>query len=59
MASPPRRAPPDMPPGATLSFRQLLQERRPLIGALLQMPLPESAEIFVACLLYTSDAADE
>jgi 2-dehydro-3-deoxyglucarate aldolase/4-hydroxy-2-oxoheptanedioate aldolase len=48
MASPPRRAPPDMPPGATLSFRQLLQERRPLIGALLQMPLPESAEIFVA-----------
>jgi 2-dehydro-3-deoxyglucarate aldolase/4-hydroxy-2-oxoheptanedioate aldolase len=30
----------------TISFRQRLSERRPLIGALLQMPLPEVAEIF-------------
>lgn len=31
----------------TLSFRQRLREGRPLIGALLQIPLPEVAEIFV------------
>ena len=30
----------------TLSFRHRLREGRPLIGALLQMPLPEVAEIY-------------
>lgn len=30
----------------TLSFRKRLREGRPLIGALLQMPLPEVAEIY-------------
>src|SRR6185437_10967098 len=31
----------------TLSFRQRLKKGDTLIGSLLQMPLPESAEIFV------------
>ncbi len=32
----------------TISFRRRLSEGKPMVGALLQMPLPEVAEIFVA-----------
>lgn len=33
---------------STVSFRRKLKEGKPLIGTLMQMPLPEVAEIFVA-----------